>query len=82
MATIFSIAIVIEVLLTVFIVWGIIHEEKFIEFEDRIILAVKKKIRKEFMKREKARRAKINQKVVYTPVRPERRNISTNNTAA
>ncbi len=82
MATIFSIVIVIEVLLTAFIAWGIMHEERFIEFEDRIILAVKKKIRAEFMKRERARRAKINQKVAYTPVRPESNHRTAENTAA
>ena len=70
MATTVSIVIVIEVLLTAFIAWGIMHEERFIEFEDKLMLAIRRKIRKEFAKREKARRAKLNQRVVYTPVKP------------
>ncbi len=82
MATTFSIVIIIEVLLTAFIAWGIMHEEKFVDFEDKLILAVRRKIRKEFAKREYARRAKLNEKVVYTPVRPERSQRATENSAA
>lgn len=44
-ATVFSIVIIIEVILTAFIAWGIMHEEKFIAFEDKIIFAILRKIR-------------------------------------
>ena len=46
MATIFSIAIVVEILLTAFIAWGIMNEEKLVDFEDKIIFAILKKIRR------------------------------------
>lgn len=40
-----SIIILIEVLFTLFIAWGLMHEEKFVAFEDKIIFAVLRKIR-------------------------------------
>lgn len=46
MPTTLSIIIVLEVLFTLFIVWGFMHEEKFVAFEDKIIFAVLRKIRK------------------------------------
>lgn len=45
MAVMFSIVIVIEVLLTAFVAWGIMHEEKLVDFEDKIIFAILRKIR-------------------------------------
>ena len=45
MSPILAIIIVIEVLLVLFIVWGFMHEEKFVAFEDKIIFAVLRKIR-------------------------------------
>ena len=82
MATTFSIVIIIEILLTAFVAWGIMHEEKLVDFEDKIILAIRRKLRKELAKRERARRVKLNDKVVYTPVRPERRERAAENSAA
>lgn len=46
MSTTMSIIILCEVLFTLFIVWGFMHEEKFVAFEDKIIFAVLRKIRK------------------------------------
>lgn len=39
-----SIIILFEVLITLFILWGFMHEGKFIEFEDRVIYTIKRKI--------------------------------------
>lgn len=44
-STTLSIIILIEVAFTLFIVWGFMHEEKFVAFEDKIIFAVLRKIR-------------------------------------
>lgn len=41
-----SIIILLEVLFTLFIVWGFMHEELFVAFEDKIIFAVIKRIKK------------------------------------
>lgn len=46
MATLFSWAIIAEILLTVFIAWGLMHEERFIDFEDRLIAHFKAKIKR------------------------------------
>lgn len=44
-STTLSIIILIEVLFVLFIAWGLMHEEKFVAFEDKIIFAVLRKIR-------------------------------------
>lgn len=43
-STTLSVIILIEVLFTLFIAWGLMHEERFIAFEDRIIAKIKKRI--------------------------------------
>ena len=45
MSTTLSVIILIEVLFTLFVVWGFMHEEKFVAFEDKIIFAILRKIR-------------------------------------
>lgn len=71
MSPVLSLIIIAEVLFTLFIVWGFMHEEKFVAFEDKIIFAVLKKIRRTKALRESARRERLNEKVYYTPVKPE-----------
>ena len=46
MSPILAVIIVLEVLFTLFIVWGFMHEERFVAFEDKIIFAILRKIRK------------------------------------
>lgn len=41
-----STVIFIEVVATILIVWGFLHEDKVVAFEDRIIKAIRKKTRK------------------------------------
>ncbi len=82
MSTTLSIIIVIEVLFTLFIAWGIMHEERFVAFEDKIIFAVLRKIRRSRAKKEYMRRAKLNERVVYTPVKPVVKKTVSNDTAA
>lgn len=67
-----SLIILAEVLFTLFIVWGFMHEDRFVAFEDKIIFAVLRVIRKKNSTREVARRERINERVAYTPVRPVR----------
>lgn len=43
---ILAVIIVLEVIFTLFIAWGLLHEEKFVAFEDKIIFAVLRKIRR------------------------------------
>lgn len=70
MSTTLSIIIIAEVLFTLLIVWGFMHEEKFVAFEDKIIFAVLRYFRKRRAAKEIARREKINEKARYTPVKP------------
>lgn len=82
MSTTLSIIIIFEVLFTLFIVWGFMHEERFVAFEDKIIFAILRKIRKNKAVREMSRREKLNEKVVYTPVKPVAKKANSRNTAA
>lgn len=71
MSPILSIVIVSEVIFTLFIVWGFMHEDRFVAFEDKIIRAVLRKIRKNKASREILRRERLNSEFAYTPVKPE-----------
>ena len=82
MSPVLSLIIIAEVLFTLFIVWGFMHEEKFVAFEDKIIFAVLKKIRRTKAIRESARRERLNEKVYYTPVKPESSRQLRSDTAA
>lgn len=82
MSPVLSLIIIAEVLFTLFIVWGFMHEEKFVAFEDKIIFAVLRKIRRAKSVRENARRERLNEKVYYTPVKPESSRQLRNDTAA
>ncbi|MBE6789617.1 MAG: hypothetical protein IKB08_03515 [Clostridia bacterium] len=82
MSPVLSLIIIAEVLFTLFIVWGFMHEEKFVAFEDKIIFAVLKKIRRTKALRESARRERLNEKVYYTPVKPESSRQLQSDTAA
>lgn len=82
MSTTLSIIILIEVLFTLFIAWGFMHEERFVAFEDKIIFAVLRRIRSYKAQRERARRERLNQRVVYTPVKPVAKKAVSRDTAA
>jgi hypothetical protein len=47
-----SIVIFLEVIFTLFIAWGFMHENRFIAFEDRIIAKIKKRIEQKKSDRE------------------------------
>ncbi|MBR3767843.1 MAG: hypothetical protein IKL10_06345 [Clostridia bacterium] len=82
MSTTLSIIILCEVIFALFIVWGFMHEELFVAFEDKIIFAVLRKIRSSRSSREALRREKLNEKVYYTPVKPTANKTSSRDTAA
>ncbi|MBE6717203.1 MAG: hypothetical protein E7573_09820 [Ruminococcaceae bacterium] len=82
MTTAVSLLILGEVIFALFIVWGFMHEERFVAFEDKIIFAVLRAVRRKKAHREIARREKINEKVVYTPVKPVKRTTASRDSAA
>lgn len=43
LSNLLSIIIFLEVIFTLFIAWGLMHEERFIAFEDKIIARIKRK---------------------------------------
>ena len=51
LSNLLSTIIFLEVIFTLFIAWGLMHEERFVAFEDRIIAKVKKRIAKKKSKR-------------------------------
>lgn len=82
MSTTLSFIILAEVLLTLFVAWGFMHEELFVKLEDKIIIAVIKAVKGKKYASEVARRERINEKVVYTPVRPVSKKVIENDSAA
>ncbi len=82
MSPILSVVIVLEVLFTLFIVWGFMHEERFVAFEDKIIRAVLRKLRKSRAVREILRRERLNEQITYTPVKPDASRRASSDTAA
>ena len=82
MSPILSVVIVLEVLFTLFIVWGFMHEERFVAFEDKIIRAVLIKLRKSRAVREILRRERLNEQITYTPVKPDASRRASSDTAA
>lgn len=67
--------ILAEVALFLFLVYGFLHEEKFIAFEDRVIAVIKHNIKLRKQRKAELRRRKINAKARYTPERPVRRTV-------
>ena len=47
MSTAFAIRTIIELAAILFIIYGVLHEQKFIDFEDKIIRAAKRYFRKQ-----------------------------------
>ena len=82
MSTTLSIIIVLEVLFTLFIAWGIMHEERFVAFEDKIIFAVLRKIKRSRARKEYMRREKLSVTAAYTPVKPAMKKTVSRDTAA
>lgn len=82
MSTTLSVIIVLEVFFTLFIAWGIMHEERFVAFEDKIIFAVLRKIRRSRARREYIRREKLSERAAYTPVKPVAKKAVSHDTAA
>ncbi len=72
METWLSFVILGEVLITLFILWGFMHEGKFIEFEDRIIYAVKMRITASRQRKNAVARQRLNAAVRFTPEVPQR----------
>ncbi len=82
METWLSFVILGEVLITLFILWGFMHEGKFIEFEDRIIYAVKMRINASRRRKNAVARQRLNAAVRFTPEVPQKASAHKSSRAA
>lgn len=82
METWLSFVILGEVLITLFILWGFMHEDKFILFEDKIIYNVKLRINAYRRYKNAMARQKLNTTVRFTPEVPQRTAAQKNSRAA
>lgn len=67
-----ALIILAEVFLFLFLVYGFLHEDKFIAFEDKAIAVIRHNIRIRKQRKAAEQRRKLNDKVRYTPERPVR----------
>lgn len=68
MNTTLSLIILAEVLLTLFVVWGFLHEKAFVAVERRIARAVRRRVRAARRRKAAAAHRRQNRRVVYSPV--------------
>ncbi len=67
MDTALSVMILCEVMVTLFVVWGFLHEQSFVRFEHAIARAVSKKLRAIRRSRTAAAHQRQNRRAVYSP---------------
>lgn len=70
MTTAFAIQTVVEILAVLFVVYGLLHEDKFVAFEERLVKIIKKRMH--LYKRRKAIERKRQQGSSFNPA-PARR---------
>ena len=71
MSTAIGIIILAEVVLTLFTVWGLMNEKRFIRFEQNVAAAVRIGLRRLRRKTAAAQHRRVNARVLYTPLRAE-----------
>ena len=81
MSTGFTLIVLAEVAVLLFLVWGFKHEHIFVAMEDKIIFSVKQKINERTSKRVIETRRRLNEQVRYTPEKPVHRNASSSKAA-
>lgn len=59
MSTAFAIRTIIELAAILFVIYGVLHEQKFIDFEDKIIKKIKRYVRKRHSDKNKIEKAEI-----------------------
>ena len=67
MDTALSVMILCEVMLTLFVVWGFLHEKSFVRLEHAIARAAGRKLHALRRRRAAAAHRRINRKSVYSP---------------
>ena len=62
-----------ELLLILAIVYGILHEDVLIRFENAVFAAARASFRRRRIKKERENRQKYYERIAYTPVKPSSR---------
>ena len=70
MNTALGLIIFCEILLTLAIVYGIMHEDVLIRFERRTAAKLRARVRRAKARKNRRDREKFNARVTYTPVKP------------
>ncbi len=70
MNTTLALIILCEILLTLGIVYGMMHEQVLIRFENAVAARIRAAVRRRKLQKEKRGREKFNARVTYTPVKP------------
>ena len=70
MNTTLALIIFCEILLTLGIVYGMLHEQKLIRFEKAVAARIRASLRRRKLQKDRRDREKFNARVTYTPVRP------------
>ena len=73
MNTALGLIILCEILLTLAIVYGIMHEDVLIRFERRTAARLRASVRRARADKARKNRERFNARVTYTPVKPARR---------
>lgn len=68
--------------MTFLLVWGFLHEDKFVEFEDNIVLLVRNKINETRKNRRTSGKRRISFPTEYSTAKTERNKKPNWNTAA
>ena len=82
MDTTLALIIFCELLLTLAIVYGIMHEQALIRFERKAAAKLRTAVKRAKAKKARKNREKFNARVTYTPVKPAARPTRTTKEAA
>ena len=82
MNTSLGLLILFEILLTLAIVYGILHEQALIRFEKAAAARVRAVITRQKKAKARRDREKFNARVTYTPVRPRAKTVGSPREAA
>ena len=82
MNTTLGLIILCEILLTLGIVYGMMHEQVLIRFEKAVAARIRASLRRRKLQKDRRDREKFNARVTYTPVRPRAKAAGSSREAA
>ena len=82
MSTTLGLIILCEILLTLCIVYGMLHEQALIRFEKAVAARIRASFRRRKLQKDRRGREKFNARVTYTPARPRVKTAGSSREAA